>query len=215
MQKQNYQRKMEEILHQLPDGEKPSLLLHSCCGPCSTQVLRVLEPYFTISIYFYNPNVHPKSEYILRLNEQRRLLESLSPELNIGIIEAPYDPETYFQSVKGLEELGEGSERCFSCYALRLRKTANKAKEAGFDYFTTTLSISPYKNAQQLNDLGKRMEEETGVKYLYGDFKKKDGYAKSIRLSEKYNLYRQQYCGCIYSYHEAKEKREEKNDGEN
>lgn len=201
--KPNYQMIMEEMIHNLPKDRIPTLLLHSCCGPCSSYVLETLSKYFKITIYYYNPNIAPLSEFDARLKQQKRLLTEMHFQNPVSIITGDYNPEVFEEKIKEYRDQGEGSERCFACYRLRLTQTVEKAKELGFDYFTTTLSISPYKNATILNEIGKELEEKYKVAYLYADFKKKDGYKKSIILSEKHQLYRQNYCGCIYSKKEA------------
>ena len=193
----DYQKKMEEILEKIDKPKK--LLLHSCCAPCSSYVLSLLTKYFDITIYYYNPNITIKEEFEKRLKEQIRLINEINKENKIDLIEGKYDKEAWEKEVKGLENEKEGGFRCFKCYNLRLRETAKLAKKLNYDYFTTTLSISPYKNAAKLNEIGEELEKEFDIKYLYADFKKKDGYKKSIELSHKYNLYRQNYCGCIYS----------------
>lgn len=199
MNKVNYNREMENIIENLT--EKKSLLLHSCCGPCSTAVLKRLTDRFDISIYFYNPNIYPESEFYKRAETQRDVITKM--EGSIELIVGRYEEDKYFESVKGLEDLGEGSWRCKNCYEFRLREAARYAKAHNFDYFTTTLSVSPYKNAAWINEIGRELEEEVGVKFLYADFKKKEGYKESIVLSKKYNLYRQDYCGCKFSKDEA------------
>ena len=177
-------------------NDKPNLLLHSCCGPCSSECLRMLYPYFNITILYYNPNIYPREEYDIRLNEQYKIIKSLG--YNIDVITEEYDHSEYLNYIKGTEELGEKSKRCYLCYEHRLALTAKTAK-GKYDYFTTTISISPYKVSKWLNEIGFRLEEEYNVKYLYSDFKQDNGYAKSIELSKKYDLYRQEYCGCEFS----------------
>ena len=212
MERINYQREMEKILSVLPD-DQAKLLLHCCCGPCSTQVLSVLKKYFDITLYFYNPNIYPREEYEKRLKELIKVQNILSFEKEIKRMDGVYDDRLYFEAVKGLESKGEGGERCFQCYAFRMEEVAKRAKEGGFDYFTTTLSISPYKNAQELNRIGKHLEKKYGVNYLYSDFKKKEGYKQSLRLSSEYQLYRQEYCGCVFSLQEAEKIKERKQNG--
>lgn len=199
MNKVNYNREMENIIENLT--EKKTLLLHSCCGPCSTAVLKRLTDHFDISIYFYNPNIYPESEFYKRAETQKDVIAKVGG--NIKLIVGSYEEDKYFESVKGLEDLGEGSLRCKNCYEFRLREAARYAKAHNFDYFTTTLSVSPYKNAAWINEIGRESEEEVGVKFLYADFKKKEGYKESIVLSKQYNLYRQNYCGCKFSKDEA------------
>lgn len=192
----NYQLEMEEIIKNL--HYRPKLLLHSCCGPCSSYVLSALTDYFDITVYFYNPNVYPNEEYNKRLKEQIKLINEMNNN-KIDIAETFYDDEDYYAYIKGHEKDLEGGTRCHLCYFYRMEKTCIYAKENNYDYFTTTLSVSPYKNSKVLNEIGKSLEEQYNVKYLYSDFKKKDGYKKSIELSKKYDLYRQDYCGCKYS----------------
>lgn len=193
----NYQKKMEEILNTLDTRKK--LLLHSCCAPCSSYVLEYLSNYFDITIYYYNPNITEEDEFKRRLEEQIRFINEFKIENKINIIEGKYEKDRFEQMVLGLENEKEGGPRCFKCYKLRLEETAKLAKKLNFDYFTTTLSISPYKNANKLNEIGEDLEKIYDVKYLYADFKKKNGYKRSIELSKIYKLYRQDYCGCIYS----------------
>ncbi|MBD5521615.1 MAG: epoxyqueuosine reductase QueH [Lachnospiraceae bacterium] len=209
--------------------EPPRLLLHSCCAPCSSYVLEYLRRFFRITVFYYNPNISMEPEYVKRVEEQKRLIAAYNENLKQGqgaraelqqdglaesqlkmeneaetaypieIIEGDYEPERFFEAVKGLEECPEGGERCFACYELRLRKTSQIAVGEKFDYFTTTLTISPLKNAPKLNEIGERLSTECGVKWLPSDFKKKGGYQRSIELSKEYQLYRQNYCGCVYS----------------
>ena len=193
----NYQIELEKELKKI-EGTKPKLLLHVCCAPCSSYVLTYLCDYFDITILYYNPNISPIEEYEKRLNEAKRLIKELNKE-NIHIMECDYENEEFESIAKGLEDAPEGGIRCRKCYKLRIEKAAKYAKENNFDYFTTTLTISPLKNSQVLNQIGKELEEKYNIKYLYSDFKKKEGYKTSIILSKKYNLYRQNYCGCIYS----------------
>ncbi len=200
----NYQKLLDAEIKKLTEnGKTPSLLLHSCCAPCSSYVLEYLSEYFKITVLYYNPNITEKQEYEKRVNEQKRLISELSPKNPISFVEGQYCPEKFFSMAKGMEDIREGGERCYKCYRLRLSEAADYAKSEGFDYFTTTLSISPLKNAEKLNEIGKEESERTGVPYLFSDFKKKEGYKRSIVLSEKYKLYRQSYCGCIYSRLEA------------
>ncbi len=196
----NYQKKMEEIIEQVSAGDRmPTLLLHSCCAPCSSYVLECLSKHFKITIFYYNPNIEPIAEYQKRAAEQKRFLSAFQSTTPIEFIEGPYDEDAFQIISSGREEEKEGGARCFLCYELRLRKTAEFAKSNGFDYFTTTLSVSPYKNAQALNEIGARLSEEYNIPYLFSDFKKKNGYHRSIELSKQYQLYRQNFCGCIYS----------------
>lgn len=198
--KVNYQKELDHILRSLKKEKKvPKLFLHSCCAPCSSYVLEYLSQYFEITVFYYNPNIYPEEEYRKRVVEQRQFIQKLTPVYPIHLIEGTYDPNSFYQIAKGHEEEREGGERCFACYRLRLEEAAKYARENGFDYFTTTLTISPYKNAQKLNEIGKELSLQYGVAYLYSDFKKKNGYKRSIELSAQYNLYRQDYCGCVYS----------------
>lgn len=197
--KENYSNKCEQILNEIK--EKKRLLLHSCCGPCSSYVITYLTNNFDITVLYYNPNIYPYEEYIKRKNEQIKIIELLNSKSknNIDIMDCDYDNNLYEEKIKGLEMEPERGKRCEICYKLRIEKTANIAKENNYDYFCTTLSVSPYKNANLINKIGEEMEQKYKIKWLYSDFKKKDGYKKSIMLSQKYNLYRQNYCGCIYS----------------
>lgn len=190
----NYQIELEKILNNLDD--KKTLLLHSCCAPCSSYVITYLKDYFDITVLYYNPNIEPIEEYEKRKNEQIRLCNIF----NIKVLDCDYDNDLFHETVKGLEDVKEGGARCFKCYELRLKKTASLAKN--YNYFGTTLTVSPFKNSNKLNEIGLNLEKEYHVKYLVSDFKKKEGYKKSILLSKEYNLYRQDFCGCIYSMKE-------------
>ncbi len=195
---ENLQRELEKIIEKNKrDGIKPTLLLHACCAPCSSYCIEYLNEHFDITLLFYNPNIYPADEYDYRISELKRLVSEM--ELSIPVLECENDTESFYALAKGREDVREGGVRCFDCYRLRLEKTAELAKKGGFDYFTTTLSISPLKNAQKLREIGLELEEKYGVKNLPSDFKKKEGYKRSIELSKKYNLYRQDYCGCEYS----------------
>lgn len=197
----NYQKELDALINGLKTrGETPRLLLHSCCAPCSTAVLEYLAGAFDITVFYYNPNIYPEAEYVKRLNEQKRLLPMLRSAGKINLIEGRYDSGAFYAAVKGLEEEAEGARRCFACYAFRLRETAKIAVKTGCDYFTTTLSVSPRKNAAVLNETGADLAREYQTRYLYSDFKKRDGYQRSVRLSGQYQLYRQNYCGCEYSF---------------
>lgn len=196
----NYQKKLEEILHTIDTNDKPKLLLHACCGPCSSYTVEYLSKYFDITIYYYNPNTYPEQEYKRRLEELNKFINSFNS--GIKVIEENYIPNEFYKSIKGLEKLGEKSKRCYECYKLRLDKSAKYAKEKEYDYFTTTLSISPYKNAEWINEIGIELENKYNIKYLFSDFKKKNGYKRSLELSKEYKLYRQEYCGCVYSKQE-------------
>lgn len=195
--KTNYQLLMEEEFKKIEStGEKPVLLLQCCCAPCSSAVIERLEEHFILKIYFYNPNIYPEAEYTKRLTQFDKLL---ADKKEIETVKADYIQEDFFDLVKGLENEREGGARCTQCFILRLRKTAEKAKEIGADYFCTTLSVSPHKNSQLINLIGLKIQKETGVKYLCSDFKKKEGYKRSVELSKEYDLYRQDYCGCKFS----------------
>lgn len=197
----NYQLKLDTVLQEIEKNKTgiPSLLLHSCCAPCSSYVLEYLSRYFSITIFYYNPNISEEKEYRKRVEEQKRLIEELPVQNKISFMEGEYDVSLFDKAIEGKEDLGERSARCYSCYQFRLEETCRVAKEYGFDYFTTTLSISPYKNAQWLNEIGEQLQIQYAMKYLYADFKKKNGYKRSIELSEQYHLYRQDFCGCKYS----------------
>lgn len=198
--KRNYQRELDQIIEKQQSADQvPTLLLHSCCGPCSTYVLEYLSHYFHITLFYYNPNIYPPEEYTRRAQEQRQLLSWLPQVHPIRFMEGTYRPEDFYTAVKGLETLPEGDRRCFTCYELRLKQAAAMAKELGMDYFTTTLSISPHKNAEKLNEIGEAVAANYDINYLPSDFKKKGGYQRSITLSREYGLYRQDYCGCIFS----------------
>ena len=219
----NYYQEFEKQLKNVEDKEtKPTLLLQACCCPCSSHCLEVLEGYFDISVYFYNPNIDERQEYDKRLDELIRFTQEAPFARDVSIIEGDYEPEVFYEMAKGREELTERGERCYDCYKLRLRKTAEYAQSNGFDYFSTTLSISPYKVASWLNEIGMELEtqmrremEEEGVGkkvpiFLFSDFKKKNGYKRSIELSEEYGLYRQDYCGCIFSKRDRDKKKNQK-----
>lgn len=198
--KVNYQHLLDRTLSMLAgNGKIPSLLLHSCCAPCSSYVLEYLSQFFDITIFYYNPNISPQAEYDKRVAEIKRLAGQMPLPRPVRLLFGKYEPERFFGMARGLETVPEGGERCFACYRLRLLETARAAAEGGFDYFTTTLSISPLKNAEKLNEIGQELSGEYGVAYLYSDFKKKNGYRRSVELSREYGLYRQDYCGCIYS----------------
>lgn len=196
----NYQKELDKLIERLEKEDNvPSLLLHSCCAPCSSYVIEYLSNYFKITIFYYNPNIYPESEYTKRILEQQTLIIQMKTRYPVAFMAGNYDSERFYEMAKGLEHLKEGKERCFRCYEMRLREAAEVAGKCGFDYFTTTLSISPLKNAAKLNEIGMRLSEEYGVAYLLSDFKKKNGYKRSIELSKKYDLYRQDYCGCEFS----------------
>lgn len=196
----NYQKELDKVLNLLEKEERvPRLLLHSCCAPCSSYVLEYLSNYFHITVFYYNPNIYPESEYTKRILEQQTLISRMPVRYPISFIAGNYDKDRFYEMAKGLETAKEGGARCIKCYELRLREAAQIAKSGDFEYFTTTLSISPLKNAAKLNEIGSRLAEEYQVKYLPSDFKKKNGYKRSIELSKEYGLYRQDYCGCEFS----------------
>ena len=198
--KTNYGLWLEKEIEKIKTlGNRPKLLLHACCAPCSSYVLQYLSEFFDITLYFYNPNITPKEENDFRAEELRRLCREMPLASVPKIIVEEYEPERFYETVQGMEHLREGEARCAVCYRLRLEKTAQKAKELGFDYFTTTLTISPYKRAEWLNAIGGELADKYGVAYLFSDFKKKNGYKISCELSREYNLYRQDYCGCEFS----------------
>lgn len=198
---ENYQRVLERILEEIvcQGGDRKRLLLHSCCAPCSSYVMEYLSNYFEITVFYYNPNISPEEEYRFRVEEEKRLIASMPFVYPVHFLEEVYEPERFLETVAGYENDREGGERCFRCYKMRLQKTAIAALEGGFDYFTTTLSISPLKNAEKLNQIGAELSFAYGVSYLFSDFKKKNGYQRSIELSREYGLYRQNYCGCMFS----------------
>lgn len=199
MPKINYQLKMDEQIKAIAkEGKKPRLLLHACCAPCSSAVLEVLRAHFDITLFFYNPNIYPESEFVYRLEELRRLLPAIGLE-TVEVVAPPYVYAEFEAMATGLEEAPEGGARCKKCYRLRQEAAAKYAAENGFDYVTTTLSISPHKNAAWLNEIGEELAAVYGVPYLFSDFKKRDGYKRSLELSREFNLYRQNYCGCVYS----------------
>lgn len=195
--KENYSVKCENILNNLDSKKK--LLLHSCCGPCSSYVISYLTNYFDITILYYNPNIYPYDEYLKRKQEQIKLINEIDCSNNLDIMDCDYDNDLYEKCIIGLENEPERGNRCMVCYNLRMEKTAKMAKEYNYDYFCTTLSVSPYKNSEWINEIGETLQNKYNINWLYSDFKKKDGYKQSILLSKKYNLYRQDYCGCIYS----------------
>ncbi|RRD95900.1 hypothetical protein EII17_02165 [Clostridiales bacterium COT073_COT-073] len=204
----NYQSELDKIIHKVEESAKiPSLLLHSCCGPCSSYVLEYLSDYFAITVFYYNPNIYPEDEYWFRVDEQERLIKKLTPKHPIHFISGKYETEKYYRIVKGLSQEREGGERCQACYDLRLTEAALLAKENNFDYFTTTLTISPHKNSQILNEIGERIGQEYGVKHLPSDFKKRGGYQRSVELSRQFDMYRQDYCGCAFSMKEAESRK--------
>ena len=200
MEKKNYDKWMQEIIEKNQELEiVPTLLLHTCCAPCSSAVIERLSKYFRITVFYYNPNIEPLEEYLKRKEEQKRFLSEVTTPYPINFLDCDYEHEEFIQLSKGLENEKEGGPRCLKCYRLRLLKTALKAQEFHFDYFGTSLTVSPYKNAQVLNQIGEELQKKFNVKYLYSDFKKRNGYKRSIELSKDYHLYRQDYCGCSFS----------------
>ena len=196
----NYHRELEKEIKKWSEQKIcPTILLHSCCAPCSSYCMEFLNPFCKVTAYYYNPNITEKQEYDKRVNELQRLINEMPMTNRARFLEGPYEPEVFLKKAEGLENEPERGKRCILCYELRLRKTAEEAKRLGYDYFTTTLTISPLKDAQILNRLGLKLGEEYGVKYLVSDFKKNGGYQRSIELSREYNLYRQNYCGCEFS----------------
>lgn len=200
MNRRNYQLELDKIISRVEEeGGYPSLLLHSCCAPCSSYVLKYLSEYFKITLLYFNPNISPESEYMKRVAEQKRLIESMPFKNKVEFIEGRYEPREFYDAVKGYEEEPEGGRRCHICYEMRLREAAEYAKKGGYDYFTTTLSISPLKKSDVLNEIGERVGIEYGIAHLPSDFKKRNGYKQSIELSKEYDLYRQNFCGCVFS----------------
>lgn len=207
----NYQKEMEKIIEGF-HGRRKTLLLHSCCAPCSSAVLEKLQKIFEVTVFYYNPNISEDTEYRKRVEEQKRLIEAFNlknPDSPIKMIDGDYEPQVFYEAARGLETCPEGGERCFKCYALRLEKTAQMAKDGGYDYFTTTLTISPLKNAGKLNEIGEEMAEKYQSPFLPSDFKKKEGYKRSIELSKEYDLYRQNFCGCAFSKAESLKRQKE------
>ncbi len=201
---ENFAKYTDSVIDEITKtGLRKSLLLHVCCAPCSSYVLEYLNKYFDITVYFYNPNIDSEEEYRYRADEEKRLIGEMGLENSVTYTEGKYFPEEFYLAAKGFENEREGGARCAKCFELRLESAAKRALEGNFDYFTTTLSISPLKNSALLNALGKKMSEKYGVNYLYSDFKKKNGYKRSVELSKKYSLYRQNYCGCSFSKKQA------------
>lgn len=204
---ENYQLMLDKTIREIPPGTRPRLLLHACCAPCSSYTLEYLSSYFDITLFFYNPNISPESEYLYRAEELRRLVREMPLPGRIDIVQGEYEHEKFEEISRGRESLPEGGERCRDCYRLRLTATAEYAAAGKFDYFTTTLSISPHKRADWLNEIGGELSRTYGVRYLFSDFKKRNGYKRSCELSEQYHLYRQSFCGCAYSRAEADKRR--------
>lgn len=220
MNTRNFQKELEKIIQQIQIEQiqteqmrtnVPTLFLHACCAPCSSYVLEYLSQYFEITVFFYNPNIFPQEEYDKRVKEIARLIGAMEFVHPVKLVEGHYDPQEFFEMAKGMEEIPEGGERCFRCYRQRMEESARLAAEGGFDYFTTTLSISPLKNAAKINEIGEELAQIYHVAHLPSDFKKKNGYKRSIELSHEYDLYRQNYCGCVYSKREAQEREKNKN----
>ena len=206
MNKINYQKKLDSLIAEFEkEGRVPSLLLHSCCGPCSSYCIEYLSQYFHITVFYYNPNIYPDEEYYHRVKEQQRFINDFPTKYPVNFIEGDYDKESFYKIAKGLEHEPEKGKRCHLCYDLRLRRTAQVAKEKNFDFFTTTLTISPMKDSQVLNEIGDKIGKELGIAWLFTDFKKKEGYKRSCELSKEYDMYRQDYCGCVYSYNERQQ----------
>jgi hypothetical protein len=205
MNKRNYQRELEEVLKDLPENPPKKLLLHSCCAPCSSYVLEYLSRYFEIILFYYNPNISKREEYEKRVAELKSLISRVQYHYPVSLVEGTYEPERFYEAAKGLEQEPERGKRCYECYKLRLEESAKLCRELGTDYFTTTLSISPMKNADWLNEIGEELAKDYQVTYLPSDFKKKGGYQRSIALSKEYDLYRQDYCGCIFSMRDRKQ----------
>jgi len=206
MNKVNYQKELDKLINELEkEGRVPSLLLHSCCGPCSSYCIEYLSQFFYVTVFYYNPNIYPDDEYYHRVKEQQRFINAFPTKYPVEFIEGDYDKESFYEIAKGLEHEPEKGRRCHKCYDLRLRRTAQVAKEKSFDFFTTTLTISPMKDSQVLNEIGDRIGQELGVSWLVSDFKKKEGYKRSTELSKEFDMYRQDYCGCVYSYNERQQ----------
>jgi len=193
----NYDLEMEKQMSNLKEGD--TLLLHACCAPCSTACLERLANFFKVTIFYYNPNITDESEYKKRIEEIKKLLTLINPKYKVELLEGNYDPNKFFEMAKGLEKEPERGKRCYKCYEMRLEETAKIASKLGFNNFCTTLTLSPHKNANWINEIGEKLNKEYDSNYLYSDFKKKEGYKRSIELSKQYDLYRQDYCGCIYS----------------
>ncbi len=202
----NYQKQLDKIIENLGD-KVPTLLLHTCCAPCSSYCIEYLSQYFNITVLYYNPNIYPEAEYLKRKNEQKRLIAEMKTKYPVKLLDCDFESEKFYEMARGMEDCREGGERCFKCYRLRLEKTVQEAKKGEYDYFTTSLTISPLKNAQKINEIGSELSEEYGINFLPSDFKKREGYKRSIELSKVYDLYRQNYCGCVFSQRD-KEKTE-------
>jgi hypothetical protein len=199
MNKINYQLETDKIINSIGSNSAPTLLLHSCCAPCSSYTLEYLANYFKITVFYFNPNISPVNEFEKRFDEQKRLIAQMPFKNEVSLIKGEYNYNDFLQIAKGYENVKEGGERCFRCYRMRLEKTAQLAKQQGFDYFCTTLSISPLKNSQKINEIGIEIAQKYGINWLPSDFKKREGYKRSIELSREYDLYRQNFCGCAFS----------------
>lgn len=203
MNKINYQKELDKLIIKFTEeGQVPSLLLHSCCAPCSSYCIEYLSQFFYVTVFYYNPNIYPDEEYYHRVKEQQRFIKEFPTKYPVKFIEGDYDKNSFYEIAKGLEKEPEKGKRCHRCYDLRLRRTAAVAKEKGFDFFSTTLTISPMKDSQVLNEIGASIGKELGINWLYSDFKKREGYKRSTEISREYDMYRQDYCGCVYSYNE-------------
>ena len=211
----NYQKELEKLIEgQQKAGRVPRLFLHACCAPCSSYVLEYLSRFFSVTVFFYNPNISPKEEYEKRVSEIQRLISEMEFVHPVAFVEGEYKPEDFYEMARGLEDVPEGGERCFRCYRLRMEEAARLAEQGGYDYFTTTLSISPLKNAGKINESGQELSQIYKVEHLPSDFKKKNGYKRSIELSHEYGLYRQNYCGCVFSKRESMEKQRQREEEE-
>lgn len=211
----NYQKELEKLIEgQQKAGRVPRLFLHACCAPCSSYVLEYLSRFFSVTVFFYNPNISPKEEYEKRVSEIQRLISEMEFVHPVAFVEGEYKPEDFYEMARGLEDVPEGGERCFRCYRLRMEEAARLAEQGGYDYFTTTLSISPLKNAGKINEIGQELSQIYKVEHLPSDLKKKNGYKRSIELSHEYGLYRQNYCGCVFSKRESMEKQRQREEEE-
>ena len=211
----NYQKELEKLIEgQQKAGRVPRLFLHACCAPCSSYVLEYLSRFFSVTVFFCNPNISPKEEYEKRVSEIQRLISEMEFVHPVAFVEGEYKPEDFYEMARGLEDVPEGGERCFRCYRLRMEEAARLAEQGGYDYFTTTLSISPLKNAGKINEIGQELSQIYKVEHLPSDFKKKNGYKRSIELSHEYGLYRQNYCGCVFSKRESMEKQRQREEEE-
>ena len=213
MNQRNYQKELDNIVKNMEEAQQavtPKVFLHSCCAPCSSYCLEYLSEFFEVTIFYYNPNIYPEEEYRKRVIEQQEFIAKFPAKHKISFVEGEYDADRFYQTVKGLEQVKEGGERCFACYRLRLQEAYDYAKDKGFDYFTTTLTISPLKNAAKLNEIGEEIAKAGNgrLQFLPSDFKKKNGYKRSVELSEEYGMYRQDYCGCVFSKQERERQKE-------